>query len=113
MSGAWRWLLGIDRIPADAERLQLGFEHPMPPWAWALVVAVASLLAWLGYFKMSGSLGWRSVLASLRAALLVWIVILLAGPELVLPRERIERDRVVVLVDRSESMLVEDDLPTG
>ena len=113
MSGAWRWLLGIDRIPADAERLQLGFEHPMPPWAWALVVAVASLLAWLGYFKMSGSLGWRSVLASLLAALLVWIVILLAGPELVLPRERIERDRVVVLVDRSESMLVEDDLPTG
>ena len=108
MSGAWRWLLGIDRIPAEAESLQLGFEHPMPPWAWALVVALAALLAWLGYFKMSGPLGWRSVLASLRAALLVWLVVLLAGPELVLPRERIERDRVVVLVDRSESMRVED-----
>ena len=108
MSGAWRWLLGIDQIPAEAESLQLGFEHPMPPWAWALVVALAALLAWLGYFKMSGPLGWRSVLASLRAALLVWLVVLLAGPELVLPRERIERDRVVVLVDRSESMQVED-----
>ena len=108
MSGAWRWLLGIDQIPAESESLQLGFEHPMPPWAWALVVALAALLAWLGYFKMSGPLGWRSVLASLRAALLVWLVVLLAGPELVLPRERIERDRVVVLVDRSESMQVED-----
>ncbi len=108
MSGAWRWLLGIDQIPAEAESVQLGFEHAMPPWAWALVVALAALLAWLGYFKMSGPLGWRSVLASLRAALLVWIAILLAGPELVLPRERVERDRVIVLVDRSESMRVED-----
>lgn len=108
MNDAWRWLLGIEEIPADAESLRLGFEHPMPPWAWALVVGVAALLAWLGYFKMSGPLGWRSVLAALRAALLVWITILLAGPELVLPRERIERDRVVVLIDRSESLLVED-----
>lgn len=108
MSGAWRWLLGIDEIPLGAESLELGFGHPIPAWGWALLVAAASIVAWLGYFKMSGPIGWRSALASLRAALLVWLAIIILGPELVLPRERIERDRVVVLLDRSESMLVED-----
>ena len=113
MSGAWRWLLGIDRIPAGAESLELGFEHPLPPWGWALLVAAAAFVAWLGYFKMSGPLGWRGVLTSIRAALLLWLAIIILGPELVMPMERIERDRVVVLLDRSESMLIEDVVVDG
>lgn len=113
MSGTWRWLLGIEEIPPGAEALELGFEHPIPPWGWALLVASAAAIAWLGYFKMAGPIGWRSVLASLRAALLVWLAIIILGPELVLPRERIERDRVVVLLDRSESMLVADVVAEG
>jgi hypothetical protein len=108
MSSAWRWLLGMDEIPAGAESLELGFEHPLPAWGWALVVVAAAAVAWLGYFKMSGPLRWRCMLASIRAALLVWLAIIILGPELVLPRERVERDRVVVLLDRSESMLIED-----
>ncbi|MGA1401341.1 MAG: hypothetical protein ACO38P_13245, partial [Phycisphaerales bacterium] len=88
MSSAWRWLLGMDEIPAGAESLELGFEHPLPAWGWALVVVAAAAVAWLGYFKMSGPLRWRCMLASIRAALLVWLAIIILGPELVLPRER-------------------------
>jgi uncharacterized membrane protein len=108
MSGAWRWLLGIDRIPPGAEGLEWSFERPLPAWAWLLVLVAAGALAWRSYRGGGLSRPRAAGLASLRFLLLAWIALLLAGPLLVLPRERREADRVVVLVDRSASLRIED-----
>lgn len=106
----WRWWLDVDRIPADTPpgSLEFAFEHAIPPWAWALVVVAAAAVAWIAYARFDASSVGRLALGALRAATLVWVVVLLAGPTLVLPRERTERDRVVMLVDRSASLLVAD-----
>jgi len=108
---AWRWLLDVDRLPADASpgALELAFEHPLPAWGWALVVLAAAATAWLCYRRFEASAAARTTLAVLRATVLIWVAMLLVGPTLVLPRERIERDRVMVLVDRSSSLLVADE----
>jgi len=109
-SSFWRWWLDIDRLPADATpaSLEFAFEHPLPAWAWALAVAGAATVAWLAYRRFAASAPARAVLGTLRAAILIWVAVLLAGPTLVLPRERVERDRVVVLADRSSSLTVGD-----
>lgn len=109
-SSFWRWWLDIDRLPADATpaSLEFAFEHALPAWAWALSVLAAVAIAWLAYRRFDASKASRTMLGALRAAILIWVAMLLAGPTLVLPRERIERDRVVVLVDRSSSLMVAD-----
>lgn len=112
MSGLGRWLLGIERIPPGAEGLEWSFETPLPAWAWLLVLAAAALLAWRSYRgvgRVAGlPRGRARLLASLRFMILAWIAMLLAGPLLVLPQERREADRVVLLVDRSASLRIED-----
>ncbi|MFO0873517.1 MAG: hypothetical protein U0575_06045 [Phycisphaerales bacterium] len=103
-----RWLLDLDTIPADAADLRLGWEHPLPAWAWALaLVAVAALCVW-SYGRLRGPRPMRVALALVRGALLALLVALISGPVLVQPREQVERDWVLVLVDRSASMSVAD-----
>lgn len=113
MSGAWRWLLGVERIPPGAAGIEWSFERPLPGWAWLLVVAAAMLLAWRSYRGVQSRAGTRRMLVALRSALLVWIAVLIAGPVVVLPRERREPDRVVVLVDRSASLEIADSIGDG
>jgi len=106
----WRWLLDVDRIPAEVapSSLEFAFEHALPAWGWALIVAAAALVAWFAYTRFDASRSARAALGTLRAAVLIWMAVLLAGPTLVLPRERIERDRVVMLVDRTASLMIAD-----
>ncbi|HMN96116.1 MAG TPA: hypothetical protein PKC43_01210 [Phycisphaerales bacterium] len=107
-SGLLRRLLGIETIPADAADVRLGWEHPLPTWAWFLVVVVAVGLGWWAYRRMRGPTAARAVLGAVRGALLLLLVILLCGPLLVEPREQVERDWVIMLVDRSASLEVAD-----
>jgi hypothetical protein len=50
----------------------------------------------------------RVLLAGARALLLVALVVLLAGPRLLLSDERVEQDWVLLLADRSQSMTIAD-----
>ncbi|MEO0966638.1 MAG: hypothetical protein AAFY08_16180 [Planctomycetota bacterium] len=110
MSGL-EWLdawLGLERLSLLDGGLSLGWRWALPNWAWvAVVIAAAAYASWV-YAGLAGSRLGRGVLAALRALVLVWLVVLLCGPELVRRSERVEGDRVVVLVDRSASMGVED-----
>lgn len=107
-NGVVRWLLGIRAIPADAGDVRLAFERPIPAWGWALAVAVAVVVAWWSYRRLAAPRARRVLLGALRAALLLLIVVLVAGPMVELPRERREPDTVLVLADRSRSMEVAD-----
>ncbi len=107
-SPAWRWFLGIDSIPADATDITLSWQSPMQPWAIACSVLLAGAVAWLAYRRLPASRHAALALAGLRAITLLALVACIAGPQWTHTVRELERDSVVVLVDRSRSMQVTD-----
>ncbi len=110
MSDFLRWILDIERIPADVpwSALHLGWERTLPGWFWGLVFFGLGLLAVWSYGRLTGNRTGRGILAGARFVLLFFLILVIAGPTLVYPREHIERDWVVMLMDRSQSMNVAD-----
>jgi len=108
MNDLWRWLLNLDRLPADAQNMALGWERPLPGWAWALAIILLGLFALWSYSGLIGNRRARGVMAVARTGLLLLLIALIAGPAIVIPRELIERDWVVYLLDRSTSMTIGD-----
>ncbi|MEM7229651.1 MAG: hypothetical protein AAF432_12640 [Planctomycetota bacterium] len=107
-SGIMRWLLDLDVIPADAERLALVWERGWPPWVWALLVLAAFAFAIWSYSRMAGPRSIRGTMACVRGFILLLVLVLLSGPMLQMKRERIEEDWVIALLDRSASMSIAD-----
>ena len=103
-----RWLLDLDVIPADAEGLRFTWEHPWPAWSWALLVIVVGAYAAWSYRRLAGHRIARSTLAAFRFTTIVLALVLISGPAIELPRESIEQDWVLMLVDRSESLAIAD-----
>lgn len=108
MSGWLERLLGLKDLRPGAEDVALEWARPLPAWAWSLVVLAAVLIAVWGYWRLTGPRPARAVLGGLRALTLLLLAVVLAGPQLVKRPERIEKDWVVVLLDRSASMNVAD-----
>jgi hypothetical protein len=109
---AVEWMLG-ERIPADAQGMSFVFERNVPTWVWFLVVVGACMIAFWSYRRISAgtaviSRAMRALLAVLRASTIVLLAVLIAGPSVRFERMRTERDRLIVLVDRSQSLLIED-----
>ncbi|MHC4082976.1 MAG: hypothetical protein ACYSU2_16815, partial [Planctomycetota bacterium] len=103
-----RWLLDLDVIPADAEGLRLVWERPWPAWVWAALAIVAGFLAAWGYSRLGGNRHGRALLAVTRFAVVILVLLVISGPMLELPRETMEEDWVLMLVDRSASMTIAD-----
>jgi hypothetical protein len=103
------WWLGLDRVQTgEGGELSIGWQYPLPLWAWAAILLGAVLLAGWSYHRLIGRRWARLSLAGVRAAVLVFIAVLLAGPLLVRITEQVESDRLLMLVDRSASMQVQD-----
>jgi hypothetical protein len=107
-SSTLRWLLGIDVIPNDATGLEFGWQRPLEPWVWLIVVGIGVAMAAVAYQGLVGSKRTRGLLGALRAITIVFLVALLSGPLLRLPILESKPDWVVVLVDRSRSLGIED-----
>ncbi|MAD20217.1 MAG: hypothetical protein CMJ52_08550 [Planctomycetaceae bacterium] len=107
-SGFGRWLLGIRDLPEGAEQIRLAWERPLAGWVWVLVVAGAFMIALWSYNRLDAGVRSRIFLGSIRAIILIVLMVCVAGPMAELPRERVEPDWVAVLVDRSRSMQVRD-----
>ena len=103
-----RWLLGLQSVPSGAPDVRFAWEHPVSPASWVVIVGAAVLVGWMSYRRMEIGRARRRSLVALRAAVIVLLAMLLAGPLLEVPRESIEPDAVIVLADRSRSMEVED-----
>lgn len=108
-------LFGLSRISLGDADTVLGWRYALPAWAWALIVLGALGLAVWSYSRLLGPRSLRMTLAGVRALLLILVAALLAGPTLVRHDERVERDWLLTLVDRSASMQVQDkvDAATG
>jgi hypothetical protein len=101
-------LIGAGSLGFGEEGVRLGFARPIQAWGWALIVLGAAALSGWSYWKLDASIRSRFALASLRTLLLLLLVLLISGPRLIRPNETIEKDWVVVLLDRSASMTVKD-----
>lgn len=115
MNGALVWLLGLDpsAVEADDARWSLGVNAwPEGPWAVAVIVGACAAVAGIWYlYRAEGrdvSLVGRLLLASLRLGILALVVVMLL--ELVLVQTITEHlpSRLLVLLDTSESMSLED-----
>jgi hypothetical protein len=101
-------LLNLKQISTSDSNAVLGWQHPMPIWAWVLIVAAAFLFAGWSYRHLLGRQAVRTTLTLVRAMVIVWVIILLAGPMLVVEDYEVLPDWLIVLVDRSASMGVAD-----
>lgn len=101
-------LLDLTQISAADPGAALGWQHPMPTWAWALIAIGAVMFAAWSYRHLLGRRGMRTTLTIVRALLIVWVVVLLAGPMLIIEDYEVIPDWLIVLVDRSASMRVSD-----
>ncbi len=108
MEALIRFLLDLETIPAGADGLELVWERPFPAWVWALLVLAAGGLAAWAYTRILGSARGKAVLAAVRFACVILLLVLVSGPALQLPRWSVEPDWVLVLVDRSASLSVAD-----
>jgi hypothetical protein len=102
------WLFGLHKLHFGDEGVSLSWARPLPAWGWLLVVLAAAGLAVWSYSRLSGGRGSRWFLAGMRGLLLVVLAMVAAGPQLVRTNERVEKDWVLVLVDRSASMTIRD-----
>lgn len=101
-------LFGTGDLSFGAEGVRFGFERPLPAWGWFTVVVLAGALSAWSYRRQAGRRRARGALACARGLVLLLLAVLIAGPRLTRPRERIEPDWVVVLLDRSASLTIED-----
>jgi len=102
------WLLDLDALRLGGENVRFAFERPYPAWLWPGLLIGSLLFALWSYSRLIGRRSGRIALATIRGLLLFALFVLIAGPQLVQSEERIEEDWILVLVDRSASMTIED-----
>lgn len=108
MNAILDWLFGLEGLGFGDDGVVFEFARPFPAWIWAVVAPALITIAALGYRHVRVNKQARLWLVVLRSLTLLLIMVLLAGPRLVRPNERVEPDRVIVLADRSASMSIAD-----
>ncbi len=108
MNGLLEMLLGLRTLRLGERGVEFGFRFPLAAWEWAAVAILCGLAGWWSYRRLDAPRPGRVALAVVRALLLVLLVFLATGPRLQRPNDTLERDWVLMLVDRSASMRVAD-----
>jgi uncharacterized membrane protein len=101
-------LFGLSRVSWSDPRAALSWSHELPAWLWVVLVLGVVLLAVWSYQRLLGPRPARVALGVLRALIVLLVIALLAGPTLVVRQEHVEPDWLLVLVDRSASMGIQD-----
>lgn len=106
------WIERLLAVPPDPSGATWTLVLRTMPPAWLLVLMLAVLVSigWASYAGLRGARMARAALAACRTLSLGIVLALTLGPMLEWPRERVERDVVHVLLDRSTSLRVRDEL---
>ena len=105
-------LFGLRELSFGDGSLGLSWGWALPGWVWLLLALLALWWSAWSYGNLLGSRWARVGLAVVRWTLLVWLLVLLARPELTREDREVEGDWLIVLLDRSASMGVRD-MPTA
>lgn len=106
-------LFDLGSIPEGASGLELTWARPIPGWGWSIVILLSITLAAWSYSRLKGPRWGRGALALVRASIILLVIVVIAGPQIRHPREEVEQDVVLVLVDRSASMAIRDVVRDG
>ncbi len=106
-------VLGLKRLSVWDAGVVIGWRWEVAAWAWVLIAMAAVGLAVWCYRRLPGGRVARAGLGAFRWALVMFVAVLLVGPLLVLPRERVEPDWLLLLIDRSASMAIQDEKPVA
>ncbi|MGQ0627744.1 MAG: hypothetical protein ACT4PL_06535 [Phycisphaerales bacterium] len=101
-------LFDLRTLRPGEEGVRFGFALPLHAYEWVIIILLCAILAWWGYRKVEGAKWARVALGTARWFILALLALLLTGPKLVRPNETVEKDWVLMLVDRSGSMRIED-----
>jgi hypothetical protein len=109
MEGFVRFLLGGADLPEGSQELTFGYEGMNPGWAFLLVLALGAAAFW-AYRWGAGELprGRRLLLFVLRLLLIALFFFLLVKPVALLTINEPVREKLLVLVDVSQSMEIAD-----
>lgn len=102
------WLFDLKTLSTQGADVEWRFARPLPAWVWVGVIVACFVVAAWSYSRLLGPRRARTALAILRGCSLMALAIIIAGPELVRQNERVTKDWVVVMSDRSASMGVAD-----
>lgn len=105
MTTLLQWLLGLERIRlSDGGVPALRFATPPAPWIMLAGAVIAAYAVHTLYHREQAPTRWRRVMAVLRFGAIMTVLFIIAQPMLVLRRNHIDPSRVIVLLDRSNSM---------
>ena len=102
------WLFGLSRVSWSDRGAVLTWRYPLAAWAWALAILAGLTLAAWSYHRLQASRRGLIALTLLRAAVIVFVTVLLAGPMLLVRRDLEEVGWVLLMLDRSASMKITD-----
>ncbi|MCL4221073.1 MAG: hypothetical protein KJZ65_06860 [Phycisphaerales bacterium] len=108
MSGLLDAMFGLEGLGFSDPEAVLTFARPIPAWAWVILLGVLGVLVALSYVRQLAGRRARVMLACARMALAGLLLLAATGPRLTRHHERIEEDWVIVMLDRSRSMLIPD-----
>ncbi len=100
--------MNTGEVMVSSAPVRFDWQTPLPTWLWGLLLLAAVALAAWSYRHRLGPRWVRGPLAGLRVLTLLLLVAALAGPQRVEMRERVEPDRLYVLLDSSASMRTAD-----
>jgi hypothetical protein len=106
-------LLGLDQLRLSDGEVHLDWLNPLPPWLiflLALGILAGSVFLYRRERQDVGA-GPKSVLAVLRALIVMLIVVMLLGPMLTVEIAREKKSIVLFLIDVSDSMAKRDPRP--
>jgi len=110
LSSAMDWLLGLNNqdVKWSDPNTSLGFVYQLPGWAWLLIALMTIALATWSYHRLLGNRKIRISLSFVRTALILLAIALICTPIIRLQDQEEEKDVVIMLVDRTKSMLTPD-----
>src|SRR5438105_2259262 len=102
------WLLGLEHIRLSSGPLNVDLSNAPPAWVMLFGAVLVLILVDVMYRLERGSKRLRMCLASVRALFLFAVLGMVARPNLVLRRDRVDPSVVAVVVDQSGSMSLAD-----
>ena len=113
MSNFFNVFFDLGSIPDDATGLRISWIHPFSGWLWFMIIIMLAALSFWSYSRQDGHPLIRTLLVVLRFTSLLLLAILISGPQVLFPRETVEQDVVMFMLDRSGSMSIEDTSSDG